>query len=100
MEKDLKEELLRVRAREKRYRNTAEAQIASLQAQLETMKEAMAQAENCGAELERSRSRQDELEKENALLKEQLADLKIQKNRSVSDQKVIDLAGMIMKDWW
>lgn len=55
----LKEELARVRAREKRYRDNAEAQIAVLQEQLETMTAAKNRVETAKSELESRCLQQD-----------------------------------------
>lgn len=52
MEQNLKDELARVRAREKRYRDSAEAQIAALKEQLETMTAAKNSAQAARIELE------------------------------------------------
>lgn len=52
MHENLKEELLRIRAREKRHKNEAEAQIADLKAQLAAMTEAKDCAEAAVTSLE------------------------------------------------
>lgn len=52
MEQELKDELARVRAREKRFKDSAEAQITSLQEQLEAMSAAKNRAEKEKKELE------------------------------------------------
>lgn len=61
MEFDLKDELARIRAREKRYKDTAEARIVELEKQLAAMKEAEAKVSSTVADLEtRCRLREEE----------------------------------------
>lgn len=75
MEFDLKEELARIRAREKRYKDTAEARIVELEKQLAAMKEAEDKVSSTVADLEtRCRLR----EEENAALQNRATSLQTQ----------------------
>lgn len=64
MEQELKDELARVRAREKRFKDSAGAQITSLQEQLEAMAAAKYRAEEEKKELEaRCRQLEEEIKR-------------------------------------
>lgn len=63
-QKDLLEELARIRAREKRFKDSAEAQITSLREQLERMTAAKNDAEAARSELEnRCRQLEEEIQR-------------------------------------
>lgn len=87
MNQNLQDELARVRAREKRYKDRAEAQIASLQEQLETMTAAKNRAEVARSELENRCRLQDD---ERAIMHNRIEALQAQVQTSLTTQSHVE----------